>query len=167
MREIKVTDEQYDFLINLSKEINTQDNLATAHPLYCIFDKEDVPTSSDYSDKYAWLSYDCDYHIDGDDKKSIKEKIQSYKDDNPEEVENMKDMGEDDAMEHMEFKKVYGIEKERFTGNAFLTMKAAKRFIELNHYHYKKPYVFVTSAWRNDEMQTIMGIIKELSEVKP
>lgn len=162
MKSIQLTDEQYEFLMNLSKEMNTQDNLATADPLYCVYDKEDVPTSSDYSSKYVWLSYDCDYHIEGEDKKSIEEKIKEYKEDNPE--EDMSNMDEDEAMEHMQFKKCYCIEKDIFKENAFLTMKAAKRFIELNHYHYKKPYVYVISAWRNNEMQTIMGLIKNLTK---
>jgi len=46
MRTIKVNDEMYEFLINLSKELNTQDHRCTAMPYFFqVQTKEQVPAA--------------------------------------------------------------------------------------------------------------------------
>lgn len=46
----------HDELEELSKEMNSQDNLATLCPLYCVFEKEYIwGMDSNYSDQYKWI----------------------------------------------------------------------------------------------------------------
>lgn len=40
MKTIQVTDEQFELLKKLQHELKTQDNLATAHPVFCVFSEK-------------------------------------------------------------------------------------------------------------------------------
>ena len=48
--------------------------------------------------------------------------------------------------------------------NWFFTQEAAKKHIELNHYHYDRPRTYLKHCWRNPEMELLF---KNLGVKKP
>ena len=118
-------------LKELQHEMNTQDNLATSHPLYCVFEKERVyGMDSDYSDKYILLDSDGEEFDEND----------------PE-------------AEGESFKKVHYIEHSRFR-NAHFTRKAAELYINQNAYNLTEPFVYIMSLYRCHEMIAIQEYFK-------
>lgn len=133
----------------IKKELETQDNLATAHPIFCVYDWEKIPTDSDYSDNYFWCQDEGEY-TDDEVKQILRDNNIEFTDD------NWEDKAKEDS-----WNKVYYLEKKVFI-NCFFTRKAAQRFIDQNHYHYsEKVHIYVNCLWRNPEMQGIReGIMK-------
>lgn len=127
-----------EFLARLSKEMNTQDNLATAHPLYCVFEKERIwGMDSEYTDKWAW------FHCDDNEEPDY-------------EITDV-EAGKDDAYE-----KVYFVERNRFV-NAHFTRRAADRFILENRHNLSRPFVFGSSLYRCPEMIELQEWLKGLT----
>lgn len=141
-------------LKEIGEEIKTQDNMATAHPFFILYDKQKLPTDSDYSDEYF-------YHDSPNDCAEIegtKEALIEYCKDLdflPDDIDEL-DEGEvfDVVQEHTDITKVYFLEIDVFV-QAFFTKKSAEQFLEVNHYHYNKPHIYCVSLWRNYEMQAI------------
>jgi hypothetical protein len=135
MKTIEVTDEMYDFLINLSKELNTQDHRATAMPyFYQIQTKEQVAVPEGCG-IMAW-------HQDG----SLIE--------TDEEIDTVVFEWKDESVPFED--------KEKLE-NAFLTEKACKKHIELNYYHYCKPVDYLNHAFRNPELEQVLKFICQLT----
>lgn len=114
-------------LKNIAHEINTQDNRITAHPLFCVFEKERIyGLDPDYSDVFEW-----------------------YK---PEQnsVLRPSELTEEKA-EQEGYEKVYYVERDRFI-NAHFTEKAANEYIKINGHNLNEPFVFVTSLSGCNEM---------------
>lgn len=134
-------------LKEFQKELETQDNRATAHPLYVVYQTEHVPTDSDYSDKYEYY----DPHS-SDDFDNLEWFVESN------EIDLPKPMDDDELFkwleEHYDINKVYYLEKPKFV-TAFFTNKAAELYIRANAHNLKDPYVYVESLYRNYEMQAV------------
>lgn len=45
---------------------------------------------------------------------------------------------------------------------SFFTAEEAQKHIDLNSYHYRKPFVFGIPSWRNPEMQRVLNILSKL-----
>jgi len=183
MKTIQVSDKQYDFLVEMSKEMNVQDCVGTEHPVYCVFHKRKIVVDGDYdNDGWAWVCSDNDYQeIDSSEVKGFLEETIAdegvyHHDKLVEDEEILKrandyihdgqdDWDEETVMDALGFKKIYTKEIDIFV-SAFFTMKAAKTHIEMNHYHYSKPYVYVTSGWRNFEMQMVQEVLKQITNGK-
>jgi len=74
-----------DFLIEMSKQINTQDNRITADPLWMVCYDKEYPTSEDYGEYYQLLDCENEYHViycskntDGDESESVKEYMREH-----------------------------------------------------------------------------------------
>lgn len=163
MKTIQVTDEQYDFLRNLSKELKTQDNRITANPVFCVYEKKIVFVPDDCGDHINWFDNEGSILSKKDIKKIIKEYLKDNKDSSI--------LDEEDILEELEYRKAsYNIEDVKVSGQSYFTEKAAQKHIDQNHYHYKEPFVFAESAWRNYEFQKLREIILNLtnneSEIK-
>jgi hypothetical protein len=112
-------------LAALRTELQTQDNAATAHPLYCVFQKQRIyGLDSDHAEHFVWLSPD-----DGDGRRETDEDAPGAE-------------------------RVGYIDVDRFV-TACLTRKSAKDFIERNSHRLRKPFVYVESLHRNEEMIAI------------
>ena len=158
MKTITVTDEQYDFLINLSELMQAQDNRITEHPIFCVYQKEKVIKPETHASEWCWA--DSDGELAEED---VEEKIKEFKEDNPEST--LED--EEDILEELGYSKFYyEINDVPVQGQSYFSENAAKRHIELNDYHYSQPFTFVESAWRNYEWQTIREIILSLTKRK-
>lgn len=61
--------ELQDRLSKMRAALNTQDNRITAHPLFCVYEKESVVTDEGYGyDEIVWFDYKacCDIDIESD-----------------------------------------------------------------------------------------------------
>lgn len=133
--------------INISKELQEQDNLATADPYWVIRDWEKVPTHPDYSDKSFWIMDDTEYSEE-ELKKAFKEDGIDFTDDNFEEV----------AEEH-EWSKVYYLEKPVDTG-VWLTHQAAKDHLAAKRHHYSsKAHTYAHSLYSCHEVREIRQLL--------
>jgi ABC-type ATPase with predicted acetyltransferase domain len=154
MKNIEVTDEMYNFLIELSSEINTQDNRATAMPYFFqIQTKEEVAVPEDCGIE-AWY---CDGSKIETEKEIIQVIYDYHEGDRKYTKKFIKSM---DSWEREEEMKAAGWQpvnydyKDKYE-NAFLTAKACKEHIRLNHYHYNQPVDYLSHAFRNPELEKV------------
>lgn len=164
MKTIEITDEMHDFLIELSKELNTQDHRATAMPYFFqIQTKEQVAVPDG-------CGTEC-YHSDGsqiETEEEIRQAIYEYKD-WTEHGKNcdklyleMADWEKEEILEKAGWQKGNYDFKDHYE-NAFLTAKACKEHIRLNSYHYHKPVDYLSHAFRNPELEMVLKFICELT----
>jgi len=160
MKTIEITDEMYDFLMELSKELNTQDNRATAKPYFFqIQTNEEVGVPEGCGEK-AW-------YYDGakiQTQEEIDQVVFDYYDPKytMDEIKKMDEWDKLDMIEKQGWRKVYFDYKHEYQ-NAFLTAKACKEHIRLNHYHYREPVDYLQHAFRNYELEMVLRFISGLS----
>lgn len=188
MKEIKiqVSDEMYDEMLRISNELDTQDNAATASPYYYTIRQErQIPTASDYSDKYIWV----DDYGDGDIwwdlynedefEKYLSESLWYEKEEIEKELKNYRfyeawnsyfddeeypyvDL-EDYISNEFNITKHFYINQEFFT-NVFLTESAAKQYLknDLHNLIWEKDqiYQYVEYARKNPELNNIIEFLK-------
>ncbi len=130
----------------LKHELETQDNRATRDPFFIVYDWERVTSTQGYTDTYCWV-------IDGDN--YTDDELKEYLKENDVEVpDGISGYEFEELAEKHEVTKWYYVERRKFV-NAFLTEKAAQSFIKANHYHWRKPHVYVDCLWRNEELKGI------------
>jgi len=156
MKTIEVTDEMYEALISIGTEMTTQDMRGTQMPhLFQIRQIKEVPAYEGNGDKHIWIDRDHDQFEEDELQKIIKKELKlkgSYKD--------IKLAGWQANFETEEWLRVrgyssYDVDEKMEFSNAFFTAKACQDHIDLNHYHYTQPVVYLNSSWRNPEMETI------------
>jgi len=164
MKTIEVTDEMYEFLMNLSKELNTQNHRGTAMPYFFqIRTREEIAVPEGIGTE-AWC-YDGSV-IETDEE--IKEVVFEYKDwevdsiENENEYNKLCDFEIREILEEIGYYKVYYDYQEIYQ-NAFLTEKACKEHIRLNGYHYKEPIDYLSHAFRNPELEKVLKFLCELT----
>lgn len=161
-KTIEVSDEMYDFLIELSKEINTQNNRMTRMPyIFQVQEKKEiyVPYGCGHE---VWIHNHNELLLRNDD--DIKDKIFDINEWNINDTEMQKKY--DDIHEcEIEgilidngFSKMH-IDEECVYSNAFFTEKACKEHIESNRYNYRKPKDYLSAAYRNYEMEKIFEFL--------
>ncbi len=135
----------------IAHEMRTQDNRITAHPLFCVFEKERIYGVEDgYSDDFVWIDQDHE-RID----------IEEH------------DWSEEQAEENG-CSKVYYVTRDKFV-NAHFTEKAADEHIRINGHNLNNGFTYVTSLHRCSEMiairemlmrDSINGMLMALTEAK-
>jgi hypothetical protein len=145
-------------LEKIAEEIRTQDNLATQHPIFILFDKERLPTDSNYSDEYIYLDVENDaYEIEGNKDALAKFVKDEFPDTDVDKMDEdqlfdfMVDIRKKDACQ---FEKVY-VKKIDVFKQAFFTSKSAHEFMQANSHHFNEPYIYCDTLYRNYEMQAI------------
>lgn len=164
MKTIKVTDEMYEFLMDLSKELNTQDHRGTAMPYFFQVCSEREVLAADGRRVFA---YD-DNVIYADDEEAIAEEIASIK---GWDLDDDEDLAKFDELAEYEVEGIlkensyseYYVSTERDLTNAFLTAKACEEHIKHNAYHYNEPRSFLSHGFRNPELEKVMQFICELT----
>lgn len=153
MKTIEVTDEIYEFLINLSHEINNQDHRGTAMPyIFQIQTKEEVPAAEGCGTQ-AWI-------FDGsmiETQEEITAAISELKDIDIKDVTTDEDDREQ-ILEDAGWRKINYEEKEVFQ-NAFLTSKACDEHIASNKHHYRKPVNYLSHSFRNPQLEKLFQFI--------
>lgn len=183
-----LTENDIEFLKELSHELNTQTNDYNADPVFWgIRDEVKSPPLADgYGDCYVIVDtddyyeiYSSDGHTDNIDSfiRAMKNHEGSLqcdgKDMTEEEIEksirdNFIDCPYDFIVEHdleefySEFNVNITYELVTNTG-AFLTKRAALNHIELNRHHYKNPHTYAMTAFRNYEFGKLIEIIKKIN----
>jgi len=175
MKTIEISDELYDQLMDLSKEMMTQDNRCTAYPIfYQIRDWKRVYDSELNGSNYILIDRNGDYitiesaedlmsYLEYRDIEFDKEEIEGLWEDYQTEFGWELD-------EYLEDKGLTDLEKMSYSmepvyTNAFLTEKEAQRHLESNDYHYHRDAdTYVNHGWRNNDMQILHNLAKEIFE---
>lgn len=140
----------------IKQELLTQDNLATAEPIYCVYAWQRIyGLDNCHSENFVYLSVPNDYQeikdIAGLREFIKEEKIEIFEPLTDEDIEQI-------AEENWEFEKVYYKDVRRFITPCF-TMKSANRYIKANKHNLNRPHVFVQSLNRNEEMIAIRKML--------
>lgn len=168
MKTIEISDEMYEFLINLSKELNTQDNRSTRMPYFFQVQTQEQIAVPEGQGTKAWYN-------DGsliETKEEIMEAILEWKgwvDTNSGETDilysKFTEYEKEIILEKAGWNKVFYDYKEKLE-NAFFTEKACKNHIKYNSHHYNKPVDYLSYASRNDEMEMVMKFLCGLTKEK-
>ena len=166
MKSINISDEMYDFLMELSKEMNNQDNRCTAKPYFFqIQTMEKVYVPEDCG-TIEWHGNDQTIETE----EEIKEVIFEYKnwdvnnDEHNGKYEELDDIKEI-ILQEAGYSRAWYRYEEKYQ-NSFLTAKSCKEHIRRNHYHYNKPLDYLSHAFRNQELEKIMEFISGLTHNK-
>ncbi|MBP2638805.1 MAG: hypothetical protein H6Q72_4712 [Firmicutes bacterium] len=163
-----LTPEDIEFLRELGRELKTQDNAATATPIYFTIMQEDITTGIDeeYADGMCVCDCEGNIFIETDDFKKFL-------------IENYADSFDAEELEDMEIWELFGLAERcgvddlTYTGyrniekhdGVFLTRKALDDHVKANYYHYKKnPVSYAHHAWRNPEMKRLLEIVEKFVE---
>jgi hypothetical protein len=151
--KVELKQETYDFIKNLVREIETQDNRSTRLPIFYVI-KE---TTREYGIEDDYSNDGFEWEKDGESY-TWKQVVDFV----CEELELLPDeIGETDA-EYCGFKKVFYRNIERYSDNFFFTEKAAKEHLRINGHNLTKPQDYVIHAFRNDEIESVIEAMKEI-----
>lgn len=162
--------EDKQFLAELAKELNTQDNAATRNPIWCIMDKEIVSVPDGCGDFKIVTDDERVIHLEDfadEIAENVPEKLeQEVKeaiclcDDTDELRSILEDYTEEDPDAYCMFD---ARKEERICRDAtgFLTKKSAEEHLKQNAHHYsKEARAYALSAWRNPVYERLINIIK-------
>jgi hypothetical protein len=155
-------------MIDLNKiqnNLKTQDNRITSDPLFVVFQKRRVSADSNFSESYwfvldsettcenhkelrEWLEGNCDFlkYNNGIDHNNISDETQ------------VEDYKVEEMAENEGFEKYYYQDIDIFVTACF-TEEGAKDYLRQNQHNLTKPYIYVTSLYRNDEMIGIRELL--------
>lgn len=144
MKTITISDEQFDFINGVAKEMEKQSNRATQFPLFVI--QVDVKRYGDSS----WCN-EAERKDDSDGE--MCDSCEKLYDDSEEIPEYCSDCDSDCF--------VWFNWDTEFDLNAgvFFTAEACEKHIKQNDYHYTNPKSYAIGAWRNPEMEQFLGLI--------
>jgi len=132
-------------LIAISKEMQTQDNRATAYPLFVVMvDKKVYGCESWCNEVERKEDFDSDY---------LCEKC-AEKYENNEDLDDYCEDCDQDCFVWFSWEKDFDLK-----AGVFFTAKACDEHIRLNDYHYSNPRSYAISAWRNYEMQEVINFL--------
>jgi hypothetical protein len=164
-KNIEVSDEMYEFLINLSNELNTQDNRCTATPYFFQIQHKKERTTAEGCGETVWV-LDGEIHLRTDE--DIKKAVFKYKEwdlKNEEDKKKFDELHEYEIEEILENKyQKFDVTTDYIYSNAFLTEKACKQHIEANSHHYTEPRDFLTYAFRNPELKKVFEFLSGLTQ---
>jgi hypothetical protein len=153
MKTIEVSDEMHEFLMNLSKELNTQDHRSTAMPYFFQIQTQEKVPAAEGNGTEAWM-YDGSMI---ETEEEITQAIAEYKGLEIEDV--TKDSYErEQVLEEAGYRKVYYEMQDKYQ-NAFLTSKACDEHIRANKHHYKNPVNYLNHSFRNPEMEKLLTFL--------
>jgi len=153
----------------LKHELENQNNRATENPLYVVYEYQKLPTESSYSNEWEYADEEDGYHSIGDTYEELINYVKVNYPDYYEEVVNKFDYGEQDYIiedcilnnSKIPIKKFYYFEIKKFVTACF-TEKSAEEFIENNKHNLTKPFVYVETLNRNQEMIDIINYFKNI-----
>lgn len=120
----------------LRNRLLTQDNLLTEHPLYVVYDNMTIfGVDFDHADRFVW--------VDDEYREADSETL--------EDIAQIEGYENEVTIAGTDYRRI-GIRDERRFVTACLTMEAAKRFIQDNEHHLRKPFVYAESLSNNPEM---------------
>jgi hypothetical protein len=161
MKTIEVSDEMYNSLIELSKELNTQDHRATAMPYFFQIRTQKEVAVPEGCGTECWVLDDSKIET----AEEINNEIFDYKDGNVslDFITKLNDWEKEAILEGAGWRKVNYDFVDHFE-NAFLTAKACKEHIQSNKHHYDYPVDYLSHAFRNPELELVLKFLCELTK---
>lgn len=161
MKTIEIPEELHDQLMELSRNINSQNNRATAMPYFFQIRTNERVRVPEGCGTECWYCDDTTIET----QEEIDQTIADYLDCEIEKVKVMNDWDKDPILEKAGWKRVNYDYEYKFQ-NAFLTEKSCKEHIERNHYHYKDPVDYLSHAFRNPDLELVYKFLCGLSKEK-
>ncbi|MGO2504802.1 MAG: hypothetical protein ACTH7L_01665 [Psychrobacter alimentarius] len=130
-------------LTELANNLNTQDNLATQHPFYCVYSKRSIYIEDGYGGietKEVWVDADDYSEVTDEMLEALSVISEGY---------SSVEVTVDDCKTQYH-RKTVGIIPQFET--ACLTRAGADAYLEANGHNLNQPYIHVHSLNRNDEM---------------
>lgn len=171
MKTIEITDEMYDSLMKLSKEMTTQDMRCTRMPhMFQIKTTEQVAAYDGCDGEDIWIDEDGnELNNDESIRDFIKEDLYDKEFDTDKYVidKRVEEMDEDDTDNYLNnhrgnYRRIRVTTENKYQ-NTFLTAKACKEHIKANGYHYNNPICYLNHAFRNPEMELVSRFLCELT----
>jgi hypothetical protein len=148
---IEISEKLYDSCKNMAETMAKQDGRLTQHPLFYVYQKVEVGVDRRMDFDYIERLFDGD--VRGWSGDLCENCLEIYKEDG---MEALPEVNTDCGCELIYLKTE---DEPCMDVGPFFTEEEAQRHIDANHYHYKKPFIYVNSAWRNPEMQTLLKTI--------
>lgn len=166
MKTIKITNELYEKLINISREMLSQDNRSTASPYFFqVRTTEKVPPWGDNSGEF--VMFIDDEGTEYENKEDFLSLFESHGIDVPDDFNyrfktDLYDLVEEyfPTLVKIEYNLDYKYE------NIFFTESACKSHIESNSHNYNSPVDYISYAFRNPELEIIQNFLISLSKSK-
>lgn len=160
MKTIQISEEMNDFLVNLSKELNTQSHRGTAMPYFFQIQTKKKIAVPEGNGIEAW-------HMDGsliESYEEIEEAVNEYKDwdEHTTEFNHLQYDEVESILQEAGYSKV-NYDYEEVLENAFFTSKACDEHIKKNSHNLSDPVNYLSHAFRNPEMEMIMKFLVELT----
>lgn len=162
MKTIEVTDEMYNFISELSKEIKSQDNRGTAFPYFFQVQEDEQIGVPDGCGEIAWVS-DGETILKTDDE--IKEAVFEWNNwtiGNVSDEKKYKMLDQFDIEEITEenYRKVNISTTQKYS-NCFFTYKAYEEHVRKNGHNLNNPKSFLFHAYRNTEMEMLFKFLND------
>lgn len=159
--------EDLDYLIELGKELKTQDNLGTAKPLiFRIQDKIRVSCEEGLEDfkKIDISDNDGSFHLFYDD--NVKEAADFIKReygclDSTSDFDDLIEFCETYGIRH----KVHYYKYENYPMGEFLTRRAAKEYLKKHKDEFNEPKIYVAYGGENEELTRLTEVLERLYEM--
>jgi len=166
--KLVLKNDDFEFLKELQHELLTQEQDCQADPRYWgILEKgQEYGVMEDYADGAEFYSYiaAANYTLDELKEHLIEEELFDEEElngvDIPEEMVGF--LEEHNMEDEYSIKYFRNIERVSIQTSCFLTKRACKEHIRLNHYHYTKPQTYAMTAWRNPEFERLLNILKTI-----
>ena len=150
-----------EFLIELSEQLNTQDNRMTADPIFAVCYDKKLPTDEDHAEGYEWFDPE-DADVIGDDDDLItylKEHHSDFVKDHCDECELYIEELTVDDLEYYDLpagiRKEFYLKEQTFV-KASLTEVGAQQFIDRKQHDYPPLYIYAYSMcfqWQMIELR--------------
>lgn len=178
MKQINVTDEQYEFLKFLTEQRKTQNNRSTADPIWLAQTKRFRICDEDYAEPDCYQFYgDCDVLFYADDMNDFKIKLKEWLDENEYEgyepfddidfLFEAKDWIEEFRTKHYNSWQMDLVPMEAYweTVAYFLTDVEAKAYIEYQSHNLCEPrtYVDYCGYANHGDLPKLMKLLLELN----
>lgn len=178
-----------EFIDNIRKNLNTQNDRMTSYPLFCVFEKKEIVVNDEYDWDYKVFvdKNDSENYVKCNKKNwqlefydlfnnDIEKCIKTLKDDdNWDDFEGLDLALDEDKISFVNFLSDntcssfiddYGIneisvkEIDEFVTACF-TEEGANNYLKINGHNLRKPFIYVTSLYRNEEMIKIRELLKD------
>lgn len=133
-------------LREIGKLMHTQDNRATAEPIFLVQRKErEFGVDPEYTDLFAWVDGDSSEEVDSETAAILEATL-----------------GEGEDIDDR-YRRVGYRERWEYVTTCF-TEQGARQFIAANRHNLGEARVFVDSGWRNPEWQAVRGALLAMAE---
>jgi len=158
--KIEISEESFEFIKNLSKEINIQNNRCTANPFFYIIKDKEMRCVIDGNGQDTYYTWSDDDDNNLLTKEYIIETILSDDPNCKNPVEIFEGLLNNDEIISHEVAEFHTIPENH---NIFFTEKACVSHMESNRHHFREPYSYVQYAGRNPEINKLLKVVHEIA----